>query len=64
VPILLEEQVVGWSYKGEEYYNGLLLKYFHHDCLESVTCPHISDLGGIYHFSRKLRLHFPCSSYT
>ncbi|KAG2059136.1 hypothetical protein BDR06DRAFT_1071983 [Suillus hirtellus] len=32
--ILQDDKVVGWSYKGEQYYMGLLLKNFHHDSLE------------------------------
>ncbi|KAJ8587290.1 hypothetical protein M405DRAFT_316926 [Rhizopogon salebrosus TDB-379] len=42
--ILLGEQVVGWSYKGEQYYKGLLLKHFHRECLELVTRPHVDDI--------------------
>ena len=42
--ILREEQVVGWSYKGEQYYKGLLLKHFRSDHLELVDCPHIDDI--------------------
>jgi transcription elongation factor len=41
---LLGEQVVGWSYKGEQYYKGLLLKHFHRECLELVTRPHVDDI--------------------
>ncbi|KAG2151803.1 hypothetical protein BD769DRAFT_1380674 [Suillus cothurnatus] len=42
--IILNGEVVGWSYKGESYYKGLLVKIFHRDHLELVASPHINDI--------------------
>jgi ribosomal protein L24 len=38
------DKVVGWAYKGERYYMGLLLKHFHRDRLELITYPHADDI--------------------
>jgi ribosomal protein L24 len=38
------EEVIGWTYKGEKYYMGLLLKTVHRDRLELVVCPHADDI--------------------
>ncbi|KAG1830940.1 hypothetical protein DFJ58DRAFT_848376 [Suillus subalutaceus] len=38
------EEVIGWTYKGEKYYMGLLLKTVHRDRLELVICPHADDI--------------------
>ncbi|KAG1809890.1 uncharacterized protein HD556DRAFT_1302308 [Suillus plorans] len=37
-------KVVGCSYKGEQYYMGLVLKHFHHGHLELVASPHANDI--------------------
>lgn len=37
-------QVVGWSYKGEEYYGGLLKKNVHRYMIERVNIPHPDDI--------------------
>jgi hypothetical protein len=42
--ITCDEKVVGWIYRGERYYIGLLLKDFHRDRLELVTYPHADDI--------------------
>ncbi|KAG1899041.1 uncharacterized protein F5891DRAFT_981437 [Suillus fuscotomentosus] len=42
--ILQDDKVVGWSYKGEQYYMGLLLKNFHRDSLELVASPHANNI--------------------
>lgn len=42
--ITRDEKVVGWIYRGERYYMGLLLKDFHRDRLELVTYPHADDI--------------------
>ncbi|KAG2115475.1 hypothetical protein DEU56DRAFT_761668 [Suillus clintonianus] len=38
------EEVVGFKFKGETYYMGLLLHNFHRDRLERVVCPHADDI--------------------
>ncbi|KAG1838512.1 hypothetical protein C8R48DRAFT_782380 [Suillus tomentosus] len=38
--IILNDEVVGWTYKGESYYKGLLLKKFRRDHLELLASPH------------------------
>ncbi|KAG2357560.1 hypothetical protein BDR07DRAFT_1490591 [Suillus spraguei] len=43
--IIHDDQVVGWKFKGESYYMGLLLKNIYHDRLELVASPHISDIS-------------------
>ncbi|KAG1811296.1 hypothetical protein EV424DRAFT_1542578 [Suillus variegatus] len=35
---------MGWKYKGESYYMGLLLKSFHRNRLKLVVSPHIDDI--------------------
>jgi ribosomal protein L24 len=42
--IILDDQVVGWKFKGESYYMGLLLKNFHRDHLELLATPHADDI--------------------
>ncbi|KAG1718645.1 hypothetical protein EDD22DRAFT_855345, partial [Suillus occidentalis] len=42
--IVSNGEVVGWSYKGESYYKGLVLKIFHRDCVELVASPHVNDI--------------------
>ncbi|KAG2052326.1 hypothetical protein BDR06DRAFT_973112 [Suillus hirtellus] len=42
--MICDGKVIGFSYKGERYYKGLLLKNFHHDHLELVTSPHADDI--------------------
>lgn len=42
--ILQDDKVVGWSYKGERYYMGLLQKNFRRDSLELVASPHANDI--------------------
>ncbi|KAG1894222.1 uncharacterized protein F5891DRAFT_985223 [Suillus fuscotomentosus] len=42
--ILQDDKVVGWSYKGERYYMGLLLKNFRCDSLELVASPHTNNI--------------------
>ncbi|KIK32639.1 hypothetical protein CY34DRAFT_101025, partial [Suillus luteus UH-Slu-Lm8-n1] len=37
-------KVIGFSFKKEQYYMGLVLKYFHRDRLELVTSPHADDI--------------------
>ncbi|KAG1781412.1 hypothetical protein EV702DRAFT_1041938 [Suillus placidus] len=39
-----DDKVVGWSYKGERYYMGLLQKNFRRDGLELVASPHANDI--------------------
>ena len=62
--ILREEQVVGCSYRGEQYYKGLLLKYFRYDCLELVDRPHVDDIrlhlqsGWDFPFLEKTKVTF------
>jgi hypothetical protein len=38
--ITCDSKVIGCSFKGEQYYMGLLLKKFHHSDLELVATPH------------------------
>ncbi|KIK31585.1 hypothetical protein CY34DRAFT_33094, partial [Suillus luteus UH-Slu-Lm8-n1] len=38
--IILNDEVVGWTYKGASYYKGLLLKKFRREDLELLTSPH------------------------
>ncbi|KAG0697354.1 hypothetical protein DFH29DRAFT_878763 [Suillus ampliporus] len=42
--IIRDGEVVGCSYKGEEYYRGLLLKSFHRDLLDPVSTPHPDEI--------------------
>ncbi|KAG1787212.1 uncharacterized protein HD556DRAFT_1312927 [Suillus plorans] len=42
--IILHDEVVGWTYKGESYYKGLLLKKFLHDHLELLASPHADTI--------------------
>lgn len=42
--IISNGEVVGWSYRGESYYKGLVVKIFHRDCVELVASPHINDI--------------------
>ncbi|KAG1900758.1 uncharacterized protein F5891DRAFT_979988 [Suillus fuscotomentosus] len=42
--IIIGDEVVGWTFKGERYYMGLLLKYFHCDQLELLTSPHVDNI--------------------
>ncbi|KAG0691716.1 hypothetical protein DFH29DRAFT_883868 [Suillus ampliporus] len=42
--ILCDGKVVGCSYRGEQYYMGLLVKIFHRDRLEIVASPHADDI--------------------
>ncbi|KAG1907980.1 uncharacterized protein F5891DRAFT_974570 [Suillus fuscotomentosus] len=42
--LLHDDQVVGWKYKGECYYKGLLLKTFPRNRLEIIASPHIDDI--------------------
>lgn len=42
--VICDGKVIGFSYKGERYYKGLLLKNFHRDHLELVTSPHADDI--------------------
>lgn len=37
-------KVIGFSFKKEQYYMGLVLKYFHRDRLELVAYPHADDI--------------------
>jgi ribosomal protein L24 len=37
-------KVIGFSFKEEQYYMGLVLKYFHRDRLELVAYPHADDI--------------------
>ncbi|KAG1892882.1 uncharacterized protein F5891DRAFT_986331 [Suillus fuscotomentosus] len=47
--IIHDEKVVGWSYKGERYYMGLLLKIFYRSLLELVASPHADDIRLHFH---------------
>lgn len=38
--IILNDEVVGWTYKGASYYKGLLLKKFRREDLELLASPH------------------------
>ncbi|KAG1722778.1 hypothetical protein EDD22DRAFT_962142 [Suillus occidentalis] len=40
---LLDVQI-GWTFKGESYYMGLLLKHFRRDQLELLASPHVDDI--------------------
>lgn len=57
--IIRDDEIVGWKYKGESYYNGLLLKTFPRDRLELISSPHIDDFrlfldsGWDKHFLKK-----------
>ncbi|KAG1793632.1 uncharacterized protein HD556DRAFT_1443418 [Suillus plorans] len=42
--IIIDQKVIGCSYKGEQYYMGLLLKKFHRDLLDFVTTPHPDEI--------------------
>ncbi|KAG1864786.1 hypothetical protein F4604DRAFT_1928588 [Suillus subluteus] len=42
--IISNGEVVGWSYKGESYYKGLVVKSFHRDHVELVASPHVNDI--------------------
>jgi ribosomal protein L24 len=42
--VICDGKVTGFSYKGEQYYKGLLLKNFHRDRLELVASPHADDI--------------------
>lgn len=42
--IILDDEVVGWTFKGEAYYMGLLLKHFYRDQLELLASPHVDDI--------------------
>jgi hypothetical protein len=42
--LIHDDEVVGWKYKGESYYKGLLLKNFPHDRLELIASPHVDDI--------------------
>ncbi|KAG1758508.1 hypothetical protein EDD22DRAFT_849951 [Suillus occidentalis] len=42
--IIYGNTVVGWTYKGQSYYMGLLLKDFHCDNLKLLASPHIDDI--------------------
>ncbi|KAG1758513.1 hypothetical protein EDD22DRAFT_849956 [Suillus occidentalis] len=42
--IILNDEVVGWTFKGESYYMGLLLKSFQHNHLELLASPHVDDI--------------------
>jgi hypothetical protein len=42
--IIHDGKVVGSSYKGKEYYGGLLKKNIHHYCTELISVPHPDDL--------------------
>jgi len=42
--IILNGEVVGWSYKGESYYKGLVVKIFARDQVELVAVPHVNDI--------------------
>ncbi|KAG2047192.1 hypothetical protein BDR06DRAFT_976911 [Suillus hirtellus] len=42
--IIIGDEVVGWTFKGERYYMGLLLKHFHCDQLKLLTSPHVDDI--------------------
>ncbi|KAG1749186.1 hypothetical protein EDD22DRAFT_958089 [Suillus occidentalis] len=42
--IILNAEVVGWTFKGESYYMGLLLKHFRRDQLELLASPHVDDI--------------------
>lgn len=42
--IIIGDEVVGWTFKGERYYMELLLKHFHHDQLELLASPQVDDI--------------------
>ncbi|KAG2155024.1 uncharacterized protein EDB93DRAFT_1102015 [Suillus bovinus] len=42
--IIRNGEVVGWTYEGQSYYMGLLLKDFHHNNLKLLASPHIDDI--------------------
>ncbi|KAG2139300.1 hypothetical protein DEU56DRAFT_912143 [Suillus clintonianus] len=42
--IIRNGEIIGCSYKGHQYYRGLLLKKFHRYQLELVACPHADDV--------------------
>ncbi|KAG1730044.1 hypothetical protein EDD22DRAFT_853049 [Suillus occidentalis] len=43
--IIYDDEIVGWKYKGESYYKGLLLKTFPHERLELISSPHVDDIS-------------------
>ncbi|KAG1899890.1 uncharacterized protein F5891DRAFT_980831 [Suillus fuscotomentosus] len=62
--IIRHGKVVGWTYRGEQYYMGLLLKTFHRYLLELVVVPHPDDIrlhlqsGWDTHFVKNTELAF------
>lgn len=42
--IIRDDKVIGWRYKGERYYMGLLLKPFDRDRVEIVATPHADEI--------------------
>ncbi|KAG1859504.1 hypothetical protein C8R48DRAFT_774843 [Suillus tomentosus] len=42
--IILNGEVVGWSYNGESYYKGLVVKIFHCDHVELLASPHVNNI--------------------
>jgi len=42
--IICNDKIIGCSYKGQQYYRGLLLKKFHCYQLELVACPHANNI--------------------
>ncbi|KAG2129750.1 hypothetical protein DEU56DRAFT_915012 [Suillus clintonianus] len=42
--IVRDNEVVGWTYEGQSYFMGLLLKDFLRDNLELLASPHIDDI--------------------
>ncbi|KAG2112352.1 uncharacterized protein F5147DRAFT_771418 [Suillus discolor] len=62
--IICHGKVVRWTYKGEQYYMGLLLKKFHRYLLELVVVPHPDDIwlhlqsGWDTHFVKNTELAF------
>lgn len=43
--IIHDDEIVGWKYKGESYYKGLLLKTFPHERLKLISSPHVDDIS-------------------
>ncbi|KAG1779355.1 hypothetical protein EV702DRAFT_1195318 [Suillus placidus] len=54
--IIRDGKVVGWAYKGEQYYMGLLLKKFHRYLLELIVAPHPDDIR--LHLQARWDTHF------
>lgn len=54
--IILNSEIVGWAYKGESYYKGLLLR--------KICCNHLELLASPHADAIQLHLEYPdCQVY-